>query len=103
MYATFKGRRILSKKGRDYHKSVVESCKQQIGKAAAMIGRVRVIMLMFPPDKRRRDISNHVKAVEDGLTQAGIWKDDAQIYTEDIMRCPIMPGGMLTVLIAEQE
>jgi crossover junction endodeoxyribonuclease RusA len=40
---------------------------------------VEVSVLLFPPDKRQRDLDNYLKALFDSLTHAGVWLDDWQI------------------------
>jgi len=40
---------------------------------------VEVSVLLFPPDKRQRDLDNYLKALFDSLTHAGVWGDDSQI------------------------
>ena len=66
---------ILSEKGRDYKKTVAEV----VGKMDPFEGRIGVYMELCPPDRRKRDIDNYVKAVLDSLTECGVWIDDSQI------------------------
>ena len=77
-WRSYQGRNILSKAGRAY---------QQAG-AAALAGqqvpqlgtaRVQVTLTLYPPDRRRRDVDNYIKAPLDLLTKAGLWADDCQI------------------------
>lgn len=40
---------------------------------------VMMFITAYPPDNRKRDIDNFQKALLDGLTHAGVYKDDSQI------------------------
>ncbi len=41
----------------------------------------------YPPDNRRRDLDNLLKATQDSLQYAGFYKDDSQIDSLSILRC----------------
>lgn len=41
----------------------------------------------FPPDNRRRDLDNLLKATQDSLQYAGFYKDDSQIDSLSVVRC----------------
>lgn len=50
---------------------------------------------------RKGDLSNYIKSVEDGLTKAGVWGDDAQVehveamwHTEEPERVEVMVEGL---------
>lgn len=85
---------LLSQKGREYRKAVVEQVLIQRG-AKLYQGRLGVEIVAHVPDKRRRDLDNMLKAVLDSLTHAGVWADDSLIDELTIKRGPI--GGMLKV------
>lgn len=58
-----------------------EACKAAKAVPFIPFGKVRVRVIYHPPDKRRRDfISGNwiptIKACLDGLTDAGVWRDD---------------------------
>lgn len=40
---------------------------------------VEVTVLLYPPDRRNRDLDNYQKALFGSLTHAGVWVDDRQI------------------------
>lgn len=55
----------------------------------------------MPPDRRRRDIDNLLKACFDSITHAGIWQDDSQVDRIEIERGDIISGGALMIEIRE--
>jgi crossover junction endodeoxyribonuclease RusA len=101
LYPTNKlGRRFLSKRGAAYHEAVaVELLHQRIPRDR-LDGRIALSLYLSPPDKRRRDISNLVKCLEDALTSAGVWVDDCQVDDLHVRRCEVCEGGRVLVLVA---
>jgi len=70
-----------------------------IDAGAAISDRVAVTIDLYPPNKRKFDIDNRVKAVLDALTHAGVWLDDEQVDQLIVNRCGIMAGGCCIVSI----
>ena len=64
-------------------------------------GRLMVQLELIPPDKRRRDIDNHVKAVLDSLQHAAVIADDEQIDLLRVRRLPVESPGACDVTITE--
>ena len=83
LYATVNGRRVLSREGRIYHKTVAALVKAQCSRAvqAAFPWETPVALSLYVtfPDRRRCDVSNRIKALEDALKLAGVYKDDSQV------------------------
>ena len=102
LYATVHGRRVLSKAGREYHKAVAESVAKQ-GIASFGDARVGYSVTAFMPDKRRRDLSNLCKILEDSLTYAGVWDDDSQVDRFTWERGHVTTGGSLFIEIEKLE
>jgi len=71
-----RGRKVNSVKARAYKQ---ECALVMRGRREAIVGRVELIIELYPPDKRSRDASNYIKAVEDCMTEAGVWVDDSQV------------------------
>ncbi len=44
-----------------------------------LVGRLAVEVEVFPPDNRRRDVDNVIKALLDALQHGGAYLDDSQI------------------------
>ncbi len=72
------GRTLISKKGRTYRKEMIATvAMQQPGDP--LRGRLEVSVTAYPPDNRRRDLDNVLKALLDGMQHAGVYEDDSQI------------------------
>ena len=95
-YATVRGRRVLSKRGREFKKTV-----SLIAPAKGLTGRLKVAIDLYPPDRRKRDIDNVQKPVLDALTEAGVWGDDSQVDELSITRREIEKGGRCEVTIKQ--
>lgn len=97
-YRTFKGRMLISEKGRQYRAAVADQVLIQRG-AKGFTGRISLSIVAHVPDRRRRDLDNLLKSLGDSLTHAGVWVDDEQIDRLCIERGPI--GGMVVVTVQE--
>lgn len=64
--------------------------------------RLKVVVLLSPPDRRRRDIDNLAKALLDALEAGGLFHDDCQIDDLRIIRDKedIVKGGKVVVHIS---
>jgi Holliday junction resolvase RusA-like endonuclease len=75
--------RVLNKHGREY--------KQEVRTLALMArpdffhGDVRFTMVVYFPDRRRRDLSNTLKIVEDSL-KGIVYGDDSQVARIELTR-----------------
>lgn len=96
--ACVRGRKITSKRGREYRAEVVnliriqDPCKQ-------VEDRLKVKVYLYPPCRRKRDIDNYCKALFDAITVAGVWLDDEQIDEMSVYRRNIIKGGKCIVEI----
>ena len=97
-YAVVRGRKILSKKGREYKDQVLAICLT--ARCNAMIkGPVFIVIEANVPDKRRRDQDNIEKPLFDSLTNAGVWVDDSQIQAHFTIWGNPKKGGWVQVTI----
>jgi len=54
--------------------------------------RLHLSVLLYPPDKRKRDIDNVCKGLFDSLQHACVFEDDNQIDALTITRMPMYTG-----------
>jgi crossover junction endodeoxyribonuclease RusA len=91
-----------------YVLDAVVTYRQQVAVLASMArvrvaGRVRVMVDLTPPDKRRRDADNALKLIFDALVRAGVLEDDSnRVIVEHTVRWhAAMPYGAVDVSIEE--
>ncbi len=92
-------RTLLSRDGREYREAVAAVVLETWGRLTGTQERLRVSVVACPPDRRKRDLSNCLKAFEDALTHANVWADDSQIDDLRIVRGPVRAPGYLDVTI----
>ena len=97
-------RTIISRKGRKYREAV-QGLVKKMG-VETTDEPVRVYLEVYPPDARRRDIDNILKALLDGLASRdkdgfkGVYEDDSQIVALVISKGePVRPNGLVRVQI----
>ena len=83
---------------RNLPSGVVPAVRQQRLKLS-LSGRLAIKVIAEPPDKRRRDLDNILKAPLDALTHAGVLMDDEQFDEINIVRGQPVSGGRLGVKI----
>lgn len=97
-YYQYRGfRRFVGPEGRKFKADVA----QIVGKVPTRFGNSRLsltVHLHFR-DRRRADISNRIKALEDALVQAGLFDDDSQIDEEHTYRSSIIKEGKTRIEI----
>jgi crossover junction endodeoxyribonuclease RusA len=91
-------RTLLSEKGRQYRIQIMSQI--HLEHPPALSGRLHLTIELYPPDRRKRDLDNHCKAIQDGLAHAGVFEDDSQIDQLTVIRREVegKPGhAMLTI------
>lgn len=99
-WRTAKGVTYISKEGRVFREKVrkiITDLKLNIH----LTSRLKVTLYVAPPDRRKRDIDNTLKASLDALSHAGFWLDDCQIDDLRVVRCEVVKGGSCVVKVRE--
>ena len=96
----WRGRMVISEEGRAYQKTVATLLRARGVKP--MTGKLAVAIEVFPPDLRRRDLDNLLKAIGDALQRGGAFPDDSQIVWLLIEKAQVVSGGKVTVRITER-
>ena len=89
----------ISLKGQKYRAAVLQDVEEQFGNADTIDTPILVEVVLYPPDKRKRDIDNCMKALLDALTEAGVWEDDSLVAQLQIYRGERLYNGMTSVYI----
>ena len=96
---------VLSRDARLYIQRVREIWFMQRLDGARGLGEspLSVEIRVFPPDRRRRDLDNVLKAALDSLQHAGVFHDDSQIVRLTVERGQCVRDGSLVVVLAKAE
>jgi crossover junction endodeoxyribonuclease RusA len=97
------GRVILSEKGRLYRCQIAFDVMSQLGRFRSISGPLALAVEVMPPDRRRRDLDNVLKATLDGLTHAKVWGDDSQVKRIEIEMHEPTKGGRLNITITSHK
>ena len=89
----------VSQDGQRYRESIV----RLLDGVQSLRGRLRVQILVQPPDGRRRDLDNVLKCLLDSLTAAGVWGDDSQVDSLLVVRGDQIAGGLVTMIVEPTE
>ena len=92
------GRTLISEEGRSYRKRVAEVVTRDQRHRFGS-GPVAIHIVAYPPDRRRRDLDNMLKAVLDALAHTHVYSDDSQIDDLHILRGGRVGGGLLVVRV----
>lgn len=97
-WRNFRGRMVLSQKGRDYKQAIAEYVSENnIPKYGEQ--KLKITMILQPRDKRKIDIDNRIKCVLDSLQDAGVFDDDFHVDELHVMRGEQVKGGKLLLTI----
>lgn len=77
------GGHYLTPKVADYYRLVEAEVAKQLpgvkGQCLGVVRRLGVRAVLYPPDRRKRDMDNAWKVISDACTRAGVWVDDCAI------------------------
>ena len=77
----------VSKEGQEYRESVKRAVlRRWPGLLHPLAMRLRVVVLVNPPDRRARDLDNLGKGLLDSLKHAGVYQDDSRIDHLELVR-----------------
>lgn len=100
-YRMWRGRMLISADGRAYRRRVegimLEARCEPLG------GALSVEIDVYPPDRRRRDIDNVLKALLDALEHGGAYADDNQITRLVVHKRGAVKGGRVEVDIERKD
>lgn len=99
-YRKYRGRMVISEKGRRYAAIVRSLLLTQYPRVKKVTGRLKCEITLHEPDRRRRDLDNFCgKALLDAMQKAGLYEDDSQIDSIVINRGEVVKGGLVKVRI----
>lgn len=97
----------VSKRGKQYQADVISAVNEQmssLGKSFESITyKVQIELILYAPDKRKRDLDNHLKSLQDSITQSGLWEDDSLIDQLYVNRGIIVKKGLALIRISPAE
>ena len=79
MYRSGKGIRYKTLEVRQYQQYVVGKLREVWEGRETLMGRIEMHVVFTTNDRRRWDIDNRVKALQDCLSMAGVIRDDSQL------------------------
>ena len=92
---------LISERGRIFRSNALASIYQQLRcRPPALLTELEVHLVLCPPTRAKRDLDNFQKALFDGLTHAGIWKDDSQVKRMMVEWGPVTKGGKAEINIS---
>lgn len=66
-----------------------------------LVGALRMRVWIYPPDRRRRDLDNCLKGLQDAMERAGVFENDYQITDIHMTRGEPFPLGKSVVELTE--
>ena len=96
----FRNRLILTKRGREYRKAVIDNLTALKLDNEMIAGDLVIRMTLNPPTLRKYDVDNFNKALFDGLTNAGFWVDDEQVQKLTVTKGEKIKGGNVIVNVS---
>ena len=98
----YRGRVVVSRNGLEFRRAVCYLVRlTQQKNHSPLSSRVSVSIDAYPPDHKRRDIDNVLKALLDALRAAGVYEDDEQVDYLLIRRLNVVKGGRIIVTVEE--
>ena len=94
-------RTLISREGRAYRQKV---CSMLRGSGPMLEGPIVMTIDASPPNRRRRDCDNTLKAIFDSLQHARVYRDDSQIKELHFyMLEPDRTGGKVVICLRKKK
>lgn len=97
---TKRGIKYITKRGKLFREGVLQSCFEQNAFGLSLEDRLQLDVILYPPDKRTRDLDNYMKALLDAMTHSKVWVDDEQVDGLAIHRGKVVKGGKCAVRVS---
>ena len=94
-------RTLISRRGRSFRREVCAIVAAEVKEP--LLGPLEVLVDLFPPDRRRRDVDNTHKPLLDALEHGGAYLDDSQIVHLDTWKREVVKRGKVNVRIRTLE
>lgn len=91
-------KRFLSARAKEFIRVV-----SLIVKSKHSVERLKLAATLHFPDRRCRDIDNHLKAILDALVKSGLCVDDEQFDEIVVKRGNVVKGGLVELEVWEME
>ncbi len=96
------GRHLISSAGRTFRSNAAAAVIEQLRRIPKPLGgELSVNVVLFPPNRARRDLDNYLKALFDALTHSNVWEDDSQIKHMEVSWGPVVPKGSAEITIRQ--
>lgn len=93
---------FISQKGKKFRDQLIRDAHEQLGGMLPIPERVRLEVVAWVPDARKRDLDNLLKPIQDAMIHANLLVDDSQIDQTFIYRgVKIAPAGALYIRVSE--
>ena len=94
----WRGKIVLSNAGRQYKQDVIAAVGPQ---PPRLTGDLCVMVQVWMPDRKKRDIDNLLKPLLDACTAADVWGDDSQIAALSIAKLGVRKPGATILQVSE--
>ena len=93
------GGKFIKPAGVAFRHEVARICMAE--RIKAIEGRICLTATFHFATRAKNDLDNRMKAAQDALTFAGVWKDDSQIDELHVLRGEVIKCGRVVVEIKE--
>ncbi|ULR41384.1 RusA family crossover junction endodeoxyribonuclease [Thermus sp. NEB1569] len=91
--------RYLSPRARAWRDEAAWRLREARNGKGRISQEVALFLFAYPPDRRKRDLDNILKAVLDALVHGGVLKDDHQVAEIHLIRRRPEPGGRVELYL----